>query len=276
MCRFWLVILSPPSLLCYFAVLVTLTRAEECGHEELNKCSKSLQALNSASDLNFTPRREELDELCPELEAGLRCISSYTRRCMTLQKRNQFMKIYKGTKEVIRDICKEGEFQNEFLKHAACLRTVKPKHKKCEEKYQETMNSIKAPKTNGTDGARDDDVKNVCWWVLKFVNPTVVFERSSNPKKKLNYKLYTRVELAQIKKLQKIYCCTLSRIITYFSVLFPISSLWQLIPRVFGLLGNCYTTNLWRWYGNIHPWLFEENVIDLGGGLLSGILSSRR
>lgn len=40
------------------------------------------------------------------------------------------------------------------------------------------------------------------------------------PEKKLNYKLYTRVELAQIKKLQKIYCCTLSRIITYFSVLF--------------------------------------------------------
>lgn len=76
------------------------------------------------------------------------------------------MKIYRGTKEVIRDICREGDYQNEFLKHAACLRTVKPQHKKCEEKYQETMNSIKAPKTNGTDSARDDDVKNVCWWVV--------------------------------------------------------------------------------------------------------------
>lgn len=87
------------------------------------------------------------------------------------------MKIYRGTKEVIRDICKEGDYQNEFLKHAACLRTVKPQHKKCEEKYQETMNSIKAPKTNGTDSARDDDVKNVCWWVVWehffFVIPTV-------------------------------------------------------------------------------------------------------
>lgn len=163
--------------LIVFTVLVTLTRAEECGHEELNKCSKSLQALNSASDLNFTPRREELDELCPELEAGLRCISSYTRRCMTLQKRNQFMKIYKGTKEVIRDICKEGEFQNEFLKHAACLRTVKPKHKKCEEKYQETMNSIKAPKTNSTDGARDDDVKNVCCSFREYLDCSEIVTR---------------------------------------------------------------------------------------------------
>lgn len=149
-----------------FTVCIALTvTAEECGHEELNKCSKSLQVLNSASELSFTPKREELAELCPDLEAGLKCIRSYTRRCMTLTQRNQFMKIYKGTEEVIRDVCREGDYQNEFLKHAACLRTVKPQHKKCEEKYQETMNFIRSPKANNTENALNprDDVKNVCW-----------------------------------------------------------------------------------------------------------------
>jgi hypothetical protein len=142
-----------------------MTTAEECGHEELSKCSKSLQALNSASELNFTPRREELAEVCPDLEAGLKCIRSYTRRCMTLKARNQFMKIYKGTEEVIRDVCREGDYQNEFLKHAACLQTVKPQHKKCEEKYQQTMNFIRTPKANNSESATNprDDVKNVCW-----------------------------------------------------------------------------------------------------------------
>lgn len=154
----------------FFAVSITKARAEECGHEELNKCSKSLQVLTSATDLSFTPKREELAELCPDLEAGLRCIRSYTRRCMTLPQRQQFMKIYKGTDDVIRDLCREGDYQNEFLKHASCLRTVKPQHKKCEEKYQETMLSLKTPKANQTMNNEEqtvqntnDDVKKVCW-----------------------------------------------------------------------------------------------------------------
>lgn len=152
----------------FFAVYVT--KAEECGHEELNKCSKQLQVLKSATDLSFAPRREELAELCPDLEAGLRCIRSYTRRCMTLPQRQQFMKIYKGTDDVIRDLCREGDYQNEFLKHAGCLRTVKPQHKKCEERYQETMLSLKTPKANHTTDTEqqaeqntNDDVRKVCW-----------------------------------------------------------------------------------------------------------------
>ena len=89
---------------------------------------------------------------------------------MTLPQRQQFMKIYKGTDDVIRDLCREGEYQNEFLKHASCLRTVKPQHKKCEEKYQETMLSLKTPKANQTMNNEEqtvqntnDDVKKVCW-----------------------------------------------------------------------------------------------------------------
>lgn len=150
------------------AVYASKVRAEECGHEELNKCSKSLQALKSATDLSF--EREELADLCPDLEAGLKCIRSYTRRCMTFQQRQQFMKIYKGTDDVIRDLCREGDYQNEFLKHSACLQTVKPQHKKCEEKYQETMLSVSAPKANHTahneqqtEQNTNDDVKKVCW-----------------------------------------------------------------------------------------------------------------
>lgn len=150
-------------------VYATTVGAEECGHEELNKCSKSLQALKSATDLSFAPKREELAELCPDLEAGLRCIRSYTRRCMTLPQRQQFMKIYKGTDDVIRDLCREGNYQNEFLKHSACLARVKPYHKKCEETYQETMLSLKSPKANQTlqneqqsEQNTNDDVRKVC------------------------------------------------------------------------------------------------------------------
>jgi len=46
-----------------------------------------------------------------ELRKGVRCIQSYTRRCMDLQQRNQFNKLYHGTNQFIRDLCNKGEFQ---------------------------------------------------------------------------------------------------------------------------------------------------------------------
>lgn len=155
-----------------FAVSISRAQTDECGHEELNKCS--LQ-VNRATELNFAPKREELAELCPDLENGLKCIRSYTRRCMTLPKRQQFMKLYKGTEEVIRDLCREGPFQTEFLKHASCLQTVKPQHQQCAVVYQQTMAAVSMPKSNQTmenhhhhkhhheEQNVNDDVKKVCW-----------------------------------------------------------------------------------------------------------------
>ena len=87
-------------------------RAEDCGQEELARCAKPLQLLQSTTDLTFAPKREQLDELCPELTAGLHCIRSYTRRCMTLTQRDEFNRIYQGTNEVIRDLCKNGSYQD--------------------------------------------------------------------------------------------------------------------------------------------------------------------
>ncbi|CAO1431686.1 unnamed protein product [Diamesa serratosioi] len=150
------------------SVYFTRVRAEDCGQEELVRCSKPLQMLQSTTDLSFTPRREELDKLCPDLKAGLNCIRSYTRRCMTFKQREQFMQIYKGTDEVIRDLCKEGAYQDEFLKHSPCLQTVKPQHEKCGIAYQDTMSSIFKAKANQTEQQQqqpsnaNEDVKNVC------------------------------------------------------------------------------------------------------------------
>lgn len=124
--------------------------AEDCGQEELARCAKPLQVLHSTTDLSFAPKREELDKLCPDLNAGLHCIRSYTRRCMTLTQRDQFNRIYYGTNEVIKDLCREGEYQDEFLRHSPCLQTVKPQHELCAVGYQQTMASIFKASANQT------------------------------------------------------------------------------------------------------------------------------
>lgn len=147
---------------------------EDCGQEELSRCAKPLQLLQSTADLSFAPKREELDKLCPEFNNGLRCIGSYTRRCMTQIQRDQFNKIYQGTNELIKDLCNEGDYQNEFLKHSSCLQTVKPRHVKCADRYQQTMSSIFKASANQTAYNQQqqesvsgenvvENVKIVCW-----------------------------------------------------------------------------------------------------------------
>lgn len=145
----------------------------------MSRCAKPLQFFQAKSDLNFAPKREELDKLCPEFNNGLRCIGSYTRRCMTQVQRDQFNKIYQGTNELIKDLCNEGDYQNEFLKHSPCLQTVKPRHVKCADRYQQTMSSIFKASANQTAynqqqqqqpvGAENDaeNIKIVCWWVWR-------------------------------------------------------------------------------------------------------------
>lgn len=92
---------------------------------------------------------------------------------MSQLQRDQFNQIYQGTNELIKDLCREGDYQDEFLKHSNCLQTVKPLHVKCNSRYQLTMSSIFKASENRTaqnqqqqQGSGESDAENVkivCW-----------------------------------------------------------------------------------------------------------------
>jgi len=101
---------------------------------------------------------------------------------MTQIQRDQFNRIYQGTNDLIRDLCREGDYQDEFLKHSPCLQRVKPQHESvCSVRYQQTMSSIfkasanqtahnqqqRHQSVNGSGGGGGEDdvesVKIVCW-----------------------------------------------------------------------------------------------------------------
>lgn len=157
-------------LSCLITACSRVTR-EDCAQEELSRCARPLQIFQSSTD--FAPKREELEALCVEFDKGQHCIGSFTRRCMTKSQREQFSVIYQGTHELIKDLCREGDYQNEFLKHSPCLQTVKPQHVKCADRYQQTMSSIFKASANQTAQNQQDrvsgnesDVENVkiiCW-----------------------------------------------------------------------------------------------------------------
>lgn len=49
--------------------------------------------------------------LCSDLQAGLECIQSYTRRCMNQEQRVHFNQLYHGTGEVIHELCEDTKYQ---------------------------------------------------------------------------------------------------------------------------------------------------------------------
>lgn len=124
------------------AVSITQVTTEDCGQEELVQCTKPLQVLSATSELSFVTKKEELDKLCPDLHSGLHCIRSYTRRCMNIHQRDHFNKLYHGTNEVIHELCEEGPYQEDFLRHAPCMRHVKKDYEVCAVSYQSTMAKI--------------------------------------------------------------------------------------------------------------------------------------
>ncbi|GAB0095740.1 uncharacterized protein DMENIID0001_111580 [Sergentomyia squamirostris] len=151
-------------LLIVFSVILPLTptvRAEDCGQDELVQCARPLQVLSATSELSFVSTKEELDKLCPDLYAALHCIRSYTRRCMSIYQRDHFNKLYHGTSQVIHELCEEGPNQEDFLRHAPCMRHVKKQYEACSSKYQATMSRIgqivPEPSEASSIGDHEDD-----------------------------------------------------------------------------------------------------------------------
>ncbi|XP_017481944.1 PREDICTED: uncharacterized protein LOC108370922 isoform X3 [Rhagoletis zephyria] len=129
--------------------------------------------LHLTSEFSIGPaKKDELDKLCNELKKGVRCIQSYTRRCMPLQQRNQFNKLYHGTNQFIRDLCIKGEFQDEYLKHAPCSEMAKKEFEVCANRYKETMVFLKPNKNQESHEniTLNENIKTICCSINELVD----------------------------------------------------------------------------------------------------------
>lgn len=132
---------------CSFIVLFLLNIADalkpHCSQEEdlLQRCSVSLPVLSSP-EISFALTQEELDKSCVELRAGIKCIDNYTEVCMEKQEQIMFRRIYAGITDVVQELCTRGKYQEEYLKHANCVKNVRPEYEKCSNKYEVTLTGL--------------------------------------------------------------------------------------------------------------------------------------
>ncbi|XP_047102743.1 uncharacterized protein LOC124721700 [Schistocerca piceifrons] len=114
-------------------LMVTAAAAPDCGQDELLGCLKPINLLKYVTD------RRELDEVCRDLMNSLNCVDVYTQQCMTKLQRDHFMHLYSGTVTVTKEICQDGNYKEEYLVHAPCMREVNLRNEDCASDYQEAI-----------------------------------------------------------------------------------------------------------------------------------------
>ncbi|CAH2037385.1 unnamed protein product, partial [Iphiclides podalirius] len=143
---------------------------EHCNKEEdlLKRCSMALPVLSS-SEIPIALTREELDKSCIELRAGIKCIDNYTEVCMDKNEQLVFRRIYAGITDVVQELCTRGKYQDEYLRHADCVKNVRSEYEVCSKRYEVTLTTIGSHQSNDqyrtdqTDvDSRDHHLRTVC------------------------------------------------------------------------------------------------------------------
>merc|ERR1712223_676895 len=119
-----------------------ISAQNDCAPAAMSKCTDPLKVVTDNKDLGFATSKEELVKMCPKLMDGLRCIDDFTLRCLDREHRAYFNTLYAGTTQVIVDLCQEGTYQSDYLRHAPCMRLVQAGYERCAADYQTRIKAL--------------------------------------------------------------------------------------------------------------------------------------
>ncbi|CAB4056157.1 unnamed protein product [Lepeophtheirus salmonis] len=112
---------------------------------------------------------------------GLRCIDNFTFRCLDREHRAYFNTLYAGTTQVIVDLCTEGSYQTDYLRHAPCMREVQNGYERCAADYQYRIKNLNSKQENGGDNERNRGSSTPPVVLKLLASPRVFLDRMSGP-----------------------------------------------------------------------------------------------
>jgi len=127
----------------------------DCHPLRMSKCTDPLKVVTDNRDLGFATSMNELQDMCPKLMEGLRCIDDFTIKCLDREHRAYFNTLYAGTTNVIVDLCQEGAYQAAYLRHAPCMRAVQTGYERCAAEYQDRIKSLNPPSYDDHSGLHE-------------------------------------------------------------------------------------------------------------------------
>ncbi|XP_047995001.1 uncharacterized protein LOC125233158 isoform X1 [Leguminivora glycinivorella] len=158
-------------------ILTSAGANENCNKDMLQRCAMDLPVLNSP-EISFALTREELDKSCIKLHSGITCIDNYTSACMSRHEQTVFRKIYSGISDGMKELCTPGAYQDEYLKHARCVKIFWSDYEQCSKKYEVTLTHLNDHQKNeqySTDQrdistSHEDYLRTVCCSFQEFMS----------------------------------------------------------------------------------------------------------
>ncbi|CAH1116015.1 unnamed protein product [Phaedon cochleariae] len=167
----------------FITLITTKAKAQDnCNADQLMHCAKPLSVLTDSGLTSFVSSKSDLEKVCPDLKEAIKCIHGFTRHCMSKEDRSHFRTLFHGTGLMVHELCRNGTYQDEYLKHAPCMSRAANENEVCFKRYTRAMHTIQSnsPEINISEpdivtvlkkkrAAADEGIKNICCAFQEYV-----------------------------------------------------------------------------------------------------------
>ncbi|XP_054274160.1 uncharacterized protein LOC128993999 [Macrosteles quadrilineatus] len=108
----------------------------ECTKQDYQYCVKLADPLLKDPQLIYPDKQQDIDHVCRTWSLFVNCVKDYTEKCFTERRRQEFNKAVESPVDSIHQLCTVPEYQNEYLKHASCMKATLTKDSHCGRHYR--------------------------------------------------------------------------------------------------------------------------------------------
>ncbi|KAG7167331.1 hypothetical protein Hamer_G022799 [Homarus americanus] len=104
-----------------------------------------LQAINKDHNLAFASTEKELSKMCNTMKSGLDCVHDHVKNCFEDSRQRVIYQLLTGTEDVIKSLCMQGNFREQYLVHAVCMKNLSTDNLVCGLQYKRLISSVNPP-----------------------------------------------------------------------------------------------------------------------------------
>ncbi|XKL64035.1 hypothetical protein PGB90_004121 [Kerria lacca] len=129
-------------IILLFSFLIIKTCHGQCSKEEYKKCVILADPLLKDSLLIYPDNLKDIDRVCRTWSQFVDCIKRYTDLCFTENKRKEFNKAVESPVDLVHQMCTSTDYQNDYLKHAPCMRATLTDDSHCGRHYRHLVSQV--------------------------------------------------------------------------------------------------------------------------------------
>nr|XP_018902410.1 PREDICTED: uncharacterized protein LOC109033975 isoform X2 [Bemisia tabaci] len=132
------------SILIYLTLLLIGVRSGrgQCSKDEYRKCVTMADPLLQESRLIYPDNMADIDNVCRTWSMFVDCVKRYTDKCFTDQRRQEFNRAVELPVDSVHQMCTDSDYQQEYLKHAKCMKATLTEDSHCGRHYRHLVNQV--------------------------------------------------------------------------------------------------------------------------------------